>query len=1252
MLPAVSREWPGVLSRRSRRLALTIRSTAALSLALGLALAPALPAHASPITVYDQLSDGAWRTAAGSTSVAQSFTTGSDLLRTTSIEIVYRNANESNTWATTSTYSLEVWSADPGPVPGEKVATLEKDASIGPWANGQLTLNTGVTLQPSTTYFLVMTGGAGGTMSWKYTGTTPTTDITPAPTYVALRSADAGATWSPLASTYFSMRITAGIATLPSAPTITSLAPGLGQLVVTSTLGTGGSGTTMDMEYELDGSGTWVSTGQVSPTFTIAGLTGGTTYSVRVREVTTVGPSPASAAMTGMPVGPPGAPTITALTPGDGTLDVTATLGSSGGLTVTGVEYELDGSGTWVSSGQATGRFTITGLTNGTTYSVRVRAVSPVGSSPASAAVSGTPAASATAPIIRDLIGGDGSLRVIASLGTGSATDVEYRLASGVWTSTGQATGRFTITGLANGTDYTVRIRAITTAGAGPTSAPATGTPLTTPGAPRAVRAVADGEQITVTWQPPADDGGREVRRYSVTGDPEGSCQTSGTSCALTGLTAGVDYTFTVVATTSVGSGPASRPSRPVTPEPTPTPTPEPTPTPTPEPTPTPTPEPTPTPTPEPTPPPTPEPTPTPTPSPTPTPTPAPTPTPTPTPDPAPTPTPFNPFDVFREGAGGPSLGLALAVGTGQTAAGSGVEVTAAGFTPGTLVEVLVYSDPVSLGFTTVGPDGTARLSTTLPPGLPPGTHTIVAQGTGPDGTAVQSMAGLRLDDAGVVTAVTPAGQVSGVAPDGPEIQRALRFGAAPYVAANHPVSTAGLTSTAMVFLGLAGAAGIAGTMLARTASTTSPGPGTPGPGDPGPVRSADRVDRGAATRSSTRWLLMGIVTKKLKAQSSEGTARGDASATWRLPGTSSTDALGPRLAAATGRMSVLLPRVAVDGSWARAMFGSASLLLWVCGAVLGLLNVIGTSGRPAPASVAIILAIVALSILDAAAGFIAWLVITVGTVVTGNLQGLADLRTLMGMGLLLFTISLLAHVIRPLRRRPATTALERFDRVADYIMPPVFLGLAGAAMYKSLNGLSGLQLVDSANTTTLRILIAAAFIVRLVMEDVATHLYPERFTAVQPGRFTPPAKHLQVGSAIVRFIVIIIVALPFLGLSWTAVLVALLITIPNVLKIWEDDLPNSAWLNRWYPRGVARFLILLLLGVLISAAILGPSPTPDTIRDHAAWLLVPAALSGVIELVGREGYTWRYRWGIRGVGALVWLAAIIVVLMGISAPR
>lgn len=88
------------------------------------------------------------------------------------------------------------------------------------------------------------------------------------------------------------------------------------------------------------------------------------------------------------------------------------------------------------------------------------------------------------------------------------------------------------------------------------------------PADPTNVSAQAGNAQATVSFTPPAFNGGALITTYTVTSSPDSITASGGSSpITVTGLTNGKPYTFTVTATNSAGEGPASTPSGSVTPQ-------------------------------------------------------------------------------------------------------------------------------------------------------------------------------------------------------------------------------------------------------------------------------------------------------------------------------------------------------------------------------------------------------------------------------------------------------------------------------------------------------------------------------------------------------------------------------------------------------------------------------------------------------------------------------------------------------------
>ena len=91
---------------------------------------------------------------------------------------------------------------------------------------------------------------------------------------------------------------------------------------------------------------------------------------------------------------------------------------------------------------------------------------------------------------------------------------------------------------------------------------------LEPPGAPSISKLAVKNGTVVVDITPPASDGGSPITEYTVTAYPGGATKTSTTPAVqFDGLTCGESYTFTVTATNSVGTGPASAKSDSIVPK-------------------------------------------------------------------------------------------------------------------------------------------------------------------------------------------------------------------------------------------------------------------------------------------------------------------------------------------------------------------------------------------------------------------------------------------------------------------------------------------------------------------------------------------------------------------------------------------------------------------------------------------------------------------------------------------------------------
>ncbi len=126
------------------------------------------------------------------------------------------------------------------------------------------------------------------------------------------------------------------------------------------------------------------------PRYVITGTptTAGTTN--RVLTITDSQGRTASATITFVVLtGQPGTPSITGITGGNGQLSIAFTAGAAGAQPTSKYQYTLDGGTTWVDfpAGALTSPLVISGVSNGTNYTVQIRAVNSIGNSSASSAI-------------------------------------------------------------------------------------------------------------------------------------------------------------------------------------------------------------------------------------------------------------------------------------------------------------------------------------------------------------------------------------------------------------------------------------------------------------------------------------------------------------------------------------------------------------------------------------------------------------------------------------------------------------------------------------------------------------------------------------------------------------------------------------------------------------------------------------------------------------------------------------------------
>lgn len=357
---------------------------------------------------------------------------------------------------------------------------------------------------------------------------------------------------------------------IPTSPLITGVTS-LNQAVSVAFVDGSFNGTTkIGHKYSVDGTNFYWCNTDVSPIL-ITGLENGTAYHVSLKTVTNQGETDFYTFATAVtPSNMQLPPNIINVDVSNASVIVGFNNPQLNGATITGYLYSLNGGEDMngVLLDASSNKLVISGLTNGTAYTVSIKSVSANGTSGSSnVSKTFTPYSPPSAPVISKVVTGsqianvyftDGSLN-----GSPAILGYKYSLDGVNYTWSAVTTSPIPLTGLTNSIAYTVRLVAVTSVNQSVPSAASAGfVPYALPNPPVITSAVVGTGSATITFTDGATNG-RPLTgyKYSLNGGALTSVTTTNGSFTVTGLTVGTSYYVSMFAVNAAGTSIASVPS-------------------------------------------------------------------------------------------------------------------------------------------------------------------------------------------------------------------------------------------------------------------------------------------------------------------------------------------------------------------------------------------------------------------------------------------------------------------------------------------------------------------------------------------------------------------------------------------------------------------------------------------------------------------------------------------------------------------
>jgi hypothetical protein len=405
-------------------------------------------------------------------------------------------------------------------------------------------------------------------------------------------------------------------------------------------------------------------------------------------------------------------------------------------------------------------------------------------------------------------------------------------------------------------------------------------------------------------------------------------------------------------------------------------------------------------------------------------------------------------------------------------------------------------------------------------------------------------------------------------------------------------------------------------------------------------------------TDSGDRAGYLAGITGGTTAAVSSKLGRGDNSKLWNRPINQKIDRVVANSGYRISGFSPLATKILADGNYQRSLFGPFSLAIYPVAIALGFFASRSLHQEALPPSLAFILLMMVVGVIDAFAGVLLSTTFVLSVLIGGHLNSFNSLLTVIGVCLLAFSPTLLAGAFRPFRRH-VWDFTSLWERGTDYLLASILTGWIVQQIVLGLPGLSGLQLPITVHSRTIALFAASLIVVRFALEDVSLVLFPQRLKSLEP-EYRERTIAQQTFTLLFKVATFSVVATKFIGLSAQLFIGIALFALPLVMGIYEDKFPKSAKVQKWMPTGIIEMLVMTIGGYLLALLVQDRYPSARTyVLVSFVLLSIPGFVLKILALFGEEGpEDWKItkygRIAYRVLGVVALGVLIYIILSGL----